>query len=126
MILIFTPPMVKLEANTFCAELKPAMLGTSGDATAPTMVLVNARFSPWSMKNMPRVTRKLGMPVRTTIQPFRNPIASATASATITPTHIFSVNSVPALWWAGLATRRSGSACAHGGALDGRHPASGW
>ena len=93
MILTLTPPMVKLDAKTFCAELKPCMLEMSGLATWLVMVWVRARFSPCSMKNVPRVTRKLGIPVRTTIQPLRNPTASATASATTTPTQMFRVNS---------------------------------
>ena len=65
----------------------------SGLATWLVMVRVSARFSPSSMKKVPSVTRKLGMPVRTTIQPLMNPTARATASATATPTHTFTVNS---------------------------------
>ena len=45
------------------------------------------------MKNVPSVTRKLGMPVLTTIQPFRNPINSDRTSATSTPTQALVVNS---------------------------------
>ena len=89
----FTPPIVMLEANTFWADLNPAREEMSGDATWLVMVWVRARFSHCSMKNVPRVTRKLGIPVRTTIQPFRNPTASDTASATATPTHTLRVNS---------------------------------
>ena len=43
---MFTPPMLKLEANTFCAELKPCMLEMSGLATWLVMVCVRARLSP--------------------------------------------------------------------------------
>ena len=65
----------------------------SGLDTWLVIVWVSAMFRPWSMKNVPSVTRKLGMPVLTTIQPFRNPMNSATASATSTPTQALVVNS---------------------------------
>ena len=90
---MFTPPMVKLEANTCCAELKPWMLEMSGLATWLVMVCVRARFRPCNMKNVPSVTRKLGIPVFTTIQPFRKPTPSDRARATSTPTQTFVVNS---------------------------------
>ena len=92
-MLTLTPPISKLVANTAFAELKPWMLEMSGLATWLVMVRVSARFSPSSMKNVPRVTRKLGMPVRVTIQPLMNPTSSAITSATATPTHTFTVNS---------------------------------
>src|SRR5258708_38473208 len=90
---MFTPAMVKLEENTFWAELNPWMLEISGLATWLVMVWVRARFSPWSMKNVPSVTRKLGIPVLTTIQPLRNPIVRDRARATSTPTQTFVENS---------------------------------
>ena len=90
---MFTPPMVKLAENTFCAELKPCSVEMSGLATWLVMVWVRAMLMPWSMKNVPRVTRKLGIPVLTTIQPFRNPINSEDPSATSTPTQALVVNS---------------------------------
>src|SRR6266700_7120238 len=82
---MFTPPMVQLAENTSRAELKPARVEMSGLDTWLVMVWVSAMFRPCSMKNVPRVTRKLGMPVLTTIQPFRNPISRASASATNIP-----------------------------------------
>src|SRR5213078_3575567 len=85
--------MVKLDAKTFCAESKPCSVEISGLATWLTMVWVRARFSPCSMKNIPSVTRKLGIPVLTTIQPFRNPMSRDRTSATSTPTHALVVNS---------------------------------
>ncbi len=92
-IRMFTPATVKLEANTFCAEEKPAMLEMFGLATWLVMVWVRAMLMPCSMKNVPSVTRKLGIPVLTTIQPLRNPMNRDSASATSTPTHTFTVNS---------------------------------
>jgi hypothetical protein len=65
-IRIDMPPTENEEANTFCAELNPAMFDTSLVATLPVICLVSARLSPRSMKNVPKVTRKLGMPVFTT------------------------------------------------------------
>jgi hypothetical protein len=61
-----TPPTVKVEANTLRPSSNPWMLDTSLVATLPVTILVTARLSPRSMKNVPRVTRKLGMPVFTT------------------------------------------------------------
>src|SRR6266487_4678208 len=91
-IRIPTPPMVNWEANTFCAELNPWMFETSLVPTLPVTSLVTARLSPRSMKNVPSVTRKLGMPVLTTSYPFTKPMASATTRATTTPTHMFALN----------------------------------
>ena len=65
-IRIETPPTLNEEAKTFCAELKPSMSATSLVPTLPVTCLVTARFRPRSMKNVPSVTRKLGMPVFTT------------------------------------------------------------
>src|SRR6266702_3422260 len=89
---IDTPPMLNDEANTFCAEAKPAMLDTSLVPTLPVICLVIARLSPRSMKNVPSVTRKLGMPVFTTRYPLMKPMTSATTSDTATPIHMFVVN----------------------------------
>src|SRR5437763_10629775 len=91
-IRIDTPPMLKVEANTFCAEAKPWMLDTSLVPTFPVICLVRARFSPRSMKKVPSVTRKLGMPVFTTRYPLMKPMASATTRETTTPTHMLAVN----------------------------------
>src|SRR4051794_14763996 len=84
-IRIDTPPTVNDDANTACAEENPSMLDTSLVATLPVTCLVNARFRPRSMKNVPNVTRKLGMPVLTTRYPLMNPITSASTSDTATP-----------------------------------------
>src|SRR5438309_647843 len=93
LVLMFTPPMVQLAENTSRAELKPCRVEMSGLDTWLVMVWVSAMLMPWSMKNVPSVTRKLGIPVLTTIQPFRNPMNSDTASATSTPTQVMVVNS---------------------------------
>ena len=68
------------------------MFDTSLVPTLPVTSLVTARLSPRSMKNVPSVTRKLGMPVLTTRNPLTKPMTSATASATTTPTHMFTLN----------------------------------
>lgn len=47
---------------------------------------------PWSMRNIDRVTRKLGSRVRVRIHPLRNPTAREIASANRAPTHTFSEN----------------------------------
>src|SRR5918996_4614805 len=86
-IRIETPPTVNWEAKMFLAIPKPAMSDTSLVPTLPVTILVTARLSPRSMKNVPRVTRKLGMPVLTTRYPLMNPTASETTSATTTPPH---------------------------------------
>ena len=90
---MFTPPMVKLPENTSRAELKPCKVEMSGLATWLVMVWVSAMLIPCSMKKVPSVTRKLGMPVLTTIQPFRNPMNRARPSPTSTPTQALRVNS---------------------------------
>ena len=89
---MFTPPMVKLPENTTRAELKPCRVEMSGLATWLVMVWVSAMLIPWSMKNVPRVTRKDGIPVLTTIQPLMKPISRANPSATSTPTQALVVN----------------------------------
>ena len=90
---MFTPPIEKLDENTFWAEPKPWMSEMLGLATWLVMVWVRARFSPCNMKNVPSVTRKLGIPVLTTTQPLMNPMIRDSARATITPTHMLAVNS---------------------------------
>src|SRR5919202_4427144 len=89
---IATPPTVNVEANTLRADSNPWMFETSLVPTLPVTSLVTARLSPRSMKNVPRVTRKLGMPVLTTRYPFTKPMARATTSDTSTPSHMFAVN----------------------------------
>ncbi|CAM5569929.1 hypothetical protein SGLAM104S_09821 [Streptomyces glaucescens] len=64
----------------------------SSVATLPVISLVTARLTPWRIRKVPRVTRKLGSPVRTSIQPLSRPTPSETARATITPTQTFIVS----------------------------------
>src|SRR5690349_11190388 len=91
-IRICTPATVNDDANTLRAEANPWMLDTSLVPTLPVICLVIARLRPRSMKNVPRVTRKLGIPVFTTRYPLTKPISSATTSEARTPTHMFAVN----------------------------------
>src|SRR4051812_25652458 len=51
-------------------------------ATWPISALVPARSMPWSTKNVPRVTMKLGSRVRMTSHPLRKPTTRASASDT--------------------------------------------
>ena len=55
------------------------------DETPPATMRVTARFTPWSTKKVPRVTRKLGSPVLCSSQPLKAPIARETARAMSTP-----------------------------------------
>src|ERR1700759_1080340 len=89
---MFTPPTVKLPENTTRAELKPCRVEMSGLATWLVMVWVSAMLIPWSMKNVPRVTRKDGIPDFTTIQPLMQPISRENPSATSTPPQALGVN----------------------------------
>src|SRR4029450_7089579 len=91
-IRIETPPTLNSEANTALAAPNPWILDTSLVPTLPVTILVMARLSPRSMKNVPRVTRKLGMPVFTTRYPLMNPITSETTRATTTPTNMLALN----------------------------------
>src|SRR3954470_19900058 len=81
-------PRLMSEAKIAFAAANPSSWLTSGDATAPVTSLVTPRLSPCRMKNVLSVTRKLGIPVRTTSQPLMNPMASATTRLTTTPTHM--------------------------------------
>src|ERR1700744_185182 len=92
LVLMFTPPIVQLAENTVRAELNPCRVEMSGLATWLVMVWVSAMLIPWSMKNVPRVTRKDGIPVLTTIQPLTNPMPRENTSAISTPTQAFVVN----------------------------------
>lgn len=91
-IFTWTPPTSKEEAKTFFAWSNPSMVLMSSVATFPVISLVTARLTPCRIRNVPRVTRKLGSPVRTIIQPLNAPTASETMSATITPTQTFMVS----------------------------------
>src|SRR3954453_173183 len=91
-IFTWTPPMSKDDAKTFLAWSKPSMSLMSSVATLPVTSLVTARLTPCRIRKVPRVTRKLGRPVLTPIQPLKKPIPSDTTSAAITPTHTFMVS----------------------------------
>ncbi len=92
MILIVMPPSLNSDANTACAVLNPSMSLIEFDATAPEAILVTAMFRPCRMKKVPRVTRKLGRPVRISNQPLNTPISSESTRAARTPTQTFRLN----------------------------------
>src|ERR1700742_790497 len=81
-VLMLTPAIVQLALNTSRAELNPCRVEMSGLATWLVMVWVSAMLIPWSMKNVPKVTRNDGIPVLTTIQPLTNPMPRENTSAT--------------------------------------------
>src|SRR3954468_9219384 len=81
-----TGPMVKFEANTAWALSNPWTSLIEFDETPPAIIRVTARLMPWSTKNVPRVTRKLGRPVMWSSQPLNAPIASEITRAMSTPT----------------------------------------
>src|SRR5664279_4701545 len=78
--------MLKLDAKTARALLNPAMSLIEFDETPPATIRVTARLIPCRTKNEPRVTRKLGRPVRCRSQPLKAPIANEITSARSTPT----------------------------------------
>ncbi len=61
-----TPPTSNCDEKTVRADPNPSMSETFCVATVPVMSFVTPRLMPKSMKNVLSVTRKLGMPVRTT------------------------------------------------------------
>src|SRR3954452_432462 len=81
-------PRSRSEAKIALADENPSSWLASEDATAPVTSLVTPRLRPWRMKKVLSVTRKLGIPVRTTSQPLMNPMASATTRLSTTPTHM--------------------------------------
>src|SRR5918911_3298960 len=85
-ISMLTGPMLKFEAKTACAAPKPSTSLIEFEDTPPATIRVTARFTPWSTKNVPRVTRKLGRPVMWSRNPLKAPIARETTSAKTTPT----------------------------------------
>ncbi|CAM5278793.1 hypothetical protein SALBM217S_03734 [Streptomyces griseoloalbus] len=91
-IFTWTPPTSKLEAKTALAWSKPSMSAMLSVATLPVTSLVTARLTPWRIRKVPRVTRKLGSPVLTSIQPLKKPTARDTTRATMTPIHTFRVS----------------------------------
>lgn len=91
-ILIVTPPSLNSDAKIAFAAPNPSMSLIEFDATAPEASRVTAMFRPCRMKKVPSVTRKLGSPVRISSQPLNAPIASESASATITPSQTFTLN----------------------------------
>src|SRR5918911_2498197 len=84
-ISMLTGPMLKFEAKTACALPNPSTSLIEFEETPPATIRVTARFTPWSTKNVPRVTRKLGRPVVWSSQPLNAPIASENTSAMKTP-----------------------------------------
>ncbi len=58
-----TAPILKLEAKILPSELYPAIWLMSVLDTDPVTSLVTPRLAPCRTKNVPRVIRKLGMPV---------------------------------------------------------------
>ena len=58
-----------------------------GVETEPVTSLVTPRLAPCRMKNVPRVIRKLAIPVFITRYPLRNPMASAKTSERSAPNH---------------------------------------
>ncbi len=91
-IFTWTPPTSKEEAKRALAWSKPSMSLMSSVATLPVTSLVTARFTPWRIRKVPRVTRKLGRPVFTSTQPLNAPTARETTRATITPIQTFMVS----------------------------------
>ena len=65
-ILMFMKPSGMSAAKMALAEANPSSSEMLSEATVPVMPLVTARLMPRSAKNVARVIRKLGMPVRTT------------------------------------------------------------
>src|SRR5215217_4570882 len=57
-----------------------------GDETPPPIILVSPRFRPVSIRNVAKVTMKLGSLVFIRIQPLMKPMASDTTNARPTPT----------------------------------------
>ena len=91
-ILTVTPKISKDEAKIALALSNPSMSETFWVDTAPVTSLVTPRLTPCSTKNVPRVIRKLGIPVRTTRKPLMNPMNIARIKARKTPTHMFKLN----------------------------------
>src|SRR2546430_2671247 len=58
-------------------------------STVPVTALVTPRLIPCRARKVPRVTMKLGSPVRITIQPLNAPTASANTSDTSSASHTF-------------------------------------
>src|ERR671926_851582 len=84
-----TLPIFIVEANSTWAVSKPSISEMEGVATAPPIMRVRPRLSPASIRNVARVTMKLGSLVLTRIQPLRNPIPRDTTRAKATPTQTF-------------------------------------
>src|SRR4029078_12676061 len=84
-----TPPTPIEDANTARADAKPSRFEIDGGHPAPPISRVRARFRPVSIRNVARVTMKLGSFVLIRIQPLMKPFPSDTTSARTTPTHAF-------------------------------------
>src|SRR6476661_4537536 len=79
--------MLTEEANTARAEAKPSMFEIEGEDTEPPISRVRPRFRPVSIRNVARVTMKLGSLVLIRIHPLMKPMPSETIRARPTPTH---------------------------------------
>ena len=64
------------------------MIGGEFDLSAGVAVITSSLVASMTAYQL-SVTRKLGMPVRTTSHPLMNPTASAASRLTTTPTHTF-------------------------------------
>src|ERR1019366_10749744 len=84
-MLMIAGPMEKFVAKRAGALLNPLMSLSEFDETPPVTIRVTARLTPWSTKNVPSVTRKLGSPVGYSSQPLNAPIARETTRARKTP-----------------------------------------
>ncbi len=84
-----TPPAVTEPASTARAPSYPSALLRPLTCTVPVSALVTPRLSPCSMRNVPRVTMKLGSLVRTTSRPLAKPIARARTSPASMAAHTF-------------------------------------
>jgi hypothetical protein len=69
-----TPAMFTEEAKTPRAVSKPSMLEMDGEETPPPISRVRPRFRPVNIRNVARVTMKLGSLVFMRIQPLMKPM----------------------------------------------------
>ena len=86
-ILMLTGPIENDAPKIAFAESKPAMSLMSLLATPPVTARVRPRFTPWRTKNVARVMRKLGNPLRLSMKPLIAPIASAMRRLSPTAAH---------------------------------------
>src|SRR6266545_3897576 len=93
-IWIVTPETVKLLPVMSFRSLNPGAALTPVTRTLPVISWVTPVLRPWRMKNEPRVTMKLGRPVRETSSPLNSPIPAANASDTSRAGQMFQCSSV--------------------------------